>query len=409
MAAIFRDSKSGCYRIAFRYGEKQFTRSLKTKDEAEANTSRVRIEETLRLIRLGRIVIPDGADPGTFIVSDGKRDRKTAPAPPPAAATIGDLVAAYDRSLPAGTKETNSIRTEKIHARHVTRILGAATPLASFDLAKAQGYIVARLRETHGKRPILAYTARKELKSYRHAWTWCYRLKMVPMAPTWELSELRIPKDREPEPFRTMAEIRELLDRGGITPAEERRLWDGLYLTREELKTLLDHVRRQGLEGFVYPMFAFAVYSGARRSEILRSRIDDFDLRAGRVRIREKKRQRGNESTRSVDLHPTLAAVMKDWFSRHPGGPYTLARDDGSPLNVDVMDTRFEAAVRGTGWAVMKGFHVLRHSFASALAAAGVDQRIINSFMGHQTEEMARRYQHLRPDRLKDAILALGV
>jgi hypothetical protein len=27
---------------------------------------------------------------------------------------------------------------------------------------------------------------------------------------------------------------------------------------------------------------------------------------------------------------------------------------------------------------------------------------------GHQTEEMARRYQHLRPDKLKDAILALG-
>ena len=100
---------------------------------------------------------------------------------------------------------------------------------------------------------------------------------------------------------------------------------------------------------------------------------------------------------------------MQEWFARHLGGQTALARDDGSPLDVDVMDTRFEAAVRGTDWAVMRGFQVLRHSFASALAAAGVDQRVIDAFMGHQTEEMARRYQHLRPDKLKDAILSLGI
>ena len=200
-----------------------------------------------------------------------------------------------------------------------------------------------------------------------------------------------------------------MLDRGGISPEEEKRLWDGLFLTGEELRRLLEHVRGRGLEGFVYPMFAFAVYTGAWRSEMMRARIDDFDFRSGKVRIREKKRNKGTESTRSVDLHPALAATMKEWFARHPGGQYALPRDDGSPLDVDVMDNRFEAAVRGTDWASMKGFHVLRHSFASALAAAGVDQRVIDAFMGHQTEEMARRYQHLRPDKLKDAILSLGV
>ena len=66
-----------------------------------------------------------------------------------------------------------------------------------------------------------------------------------------------------------MGEIRALLKRGGVTPEDEKRLWDGLYLTREELKRLLDHVRRHGLEGFVYPMFAFAIYTAARRSEMI--------------------------------------------------------------------------------------------------------------------------------------------
>jgi site-specific recombinase XerD len=53
---------------------------------------------------------------------------------------------------------------------------------------------------------------------------------------------------------------------------------------------------------------------------------------------------------------------------------------------------------------VLRGFHVLRHSFVSCLAAAGVDQRIIDEFVGHQTDEQRRRYCHLVPDVKQQAI-----
>jgi site-specific recombinase XerD len=46
---------------------------------------------------------------------------------------------------------------------------------------------------------------------------------------------------------------------------------------------------------------------------------------------------------------------------------------------------------------------VLRHSFASNLAAAGVDQRKIDRWMGHSTD-IKWRYQHLRPEDQLDAI-----
>jgi hypothetical protein len=41
------------------------------------------------------------------------------------------------------------------------------------------------------------------------------------------------------------------------------------------------------------------------------------------------------------------------------------------------------------------------------LAAAGVDQRIIDEWMGHQTEEMRCRYRHLLPETKKTAIAKL--
>ena len=57
-----------------------------------------------------------------------------------------------------------------------------------------------------------------------------------------------------------------------------------------------------------------------------------------------------------------------------------------------------------TKWSVVLGWHVLRHSFVSALAARGIDQRIIDDLAGHSTEAMARRYRHLVPDLKEEAI-----
>jgi integrase len=67
--------------------------------------------------------------------------------------------------------------------------------------------------------------------------------------------------------------------------------------------------------------------------------------------------------------------------------------------------------MRHTAWCLKSsrnwfkiGFHTYRHSFASNLACLGVDQRIIDEFMGHQTEEMRKRYRHLFPKQRRPAI-----
>jgi integrase len=46
-------------------------------------------------------------------------------------------------------------------------------------------------------------------------------------------------------------------------------------------------------------MVAFAAYTGARRSEVLRALVTDIDLDGGVVTLREKKRARGKRSTRT--------------------------------------------------------------------------------------------------------------
>jgi hypothetical protein len=49
----------------------------------------------------------------------------------------------------------------------------------------------------------------------------------------------------------------------------------------------------------------------------------------------------------------------------------------------------------------------VRHSFASNCAARGIDQRLIDRWLGHTTDEMRRRYQHLIPNQEQQAIGAV--
>ena len=162
-------------------------------------------------------------------------------------------------------------------------------------------------------------------------------------------------------------------------------------------------------------MFVFAAHTGARRSEILRSRLEDLDFGALTVTIRERKRVKGRRTFRRVPMSPLFASVMRAWLAEHPGGAFTISkglklprsqksRETFVPLTVDEANDHFHRSLEGSRWTVIRGFHVFRHSFASNCAARGVDQRLINAWLGHQTAEMVERYRHLIPSQSASAI-----
>jgi integrase len=229
------------------------------------------------------------------------------------------------------------------------------------------------------------------------------------------LNGLRYPKLSEKPPFQTLAEIERKIARSDLSSDQELELWGSLFLTVDEIQELLCHVKAVAIQPFLYPMFVFAAHTGARRSEILRSQIDDIDFLSGNITIREKKRIRGQNTTRSVPISPLLREVLREWIPRHPGGQHTFTQDLNvvrskktrlacSSLTRDEAHDHFKRTMSGSRWASARGWHVFRHSFCSNCAAAAVDQRLINSWVGHQTEEMVKRYRHLIPDQQQRAI-----
>ena len=105
--------------------------------------------------------------------------------------------------------------------------------------------------------------------------------------------------------------------------------------------------------------------------------------------------------------------------NQHPGGRYTISVPPGmirskckaetpQPLTLSQARSHFEQTLDNSKWKVVRGFHTLRHSFASNLARKGVHQSIIDRWLGHQTEEVTRRYRHLFPEEQRQAMDAMS-
>ena len=407
MATLYQNP-SGGWLIRFRFAGRQFYRSLETTDDDRAKGIKAQVEETLDLLKRGRIALPEGAthdDAGIFILSGGKVLRR--PTVVPASKTLKEVTDAYFAELPEGAKAANSIGAEKTHVAHFIEILKGSTPLRQIGVADLQNYVMKRSRQPGSKgKKIQPVTIKKELMTFGQIWKFARARNWVD--GDLNKSEIRLPKPSEKPPFQTWSEIDATIARGGLTDRQVEELWDSLFLNEKEVLELLIHVKEKAAYSFIYPMFAFAAFTGARRSEILRSQVADFHFDRKYVLIREKKRKHAmQQSFRQVQLNTRLEKIMQDWFATHPGGQLTICEKADRPITRDAAHHHFSQTLKGSKWEKLRGFHVLRHSFASICAMRGVAEPIIDAWLGHQTEEMRRRYRHLYPEQTQAAMTNL--
>ena len=429
-------NRNGSYKLTFFYrGKRRYLTLGKISDqEAEAKSSQV---DYLLLRNKQKLVrVPAGIEIEDFILNDGKVVE-----PHEAVAVklnLGQLVQRYLETHGNGAFEANSLKTAKVQLGHFQRTLGEGFPVQSLSLADLQKHVETRAKKKYRGGLLSPATIKKEMAAFRAVWNWAFRMGMV--KGPFPNHGLVYPKTEEKPPFITRAEIERRV--AGLDARHAREIWNCLFLTLPEVAEFLAFVRDTAIHAWIHPMVAFVAHTGARRSEAIRALVEDVDFEAGTVMIREKKRVKGKRTTRRVPLSPFLAGVLRDYLKDHPGGQTLFAveeeiersskrsrttgwqhgenratslkgrlstvkvrdRPGMIPLTRDEAHDHLERTLKGSKWAVMKGWHVLRHSFASNCAAKGVDQRLIDSWMGHQTLEMRKRYQHVIPSKEGDAI-----
>ncbi|MGD0141447.1 MAG: site-specific integrase [Tepidisphaeraceae bacterium] len=401
------EKRGDSFRIVFRYGGQKYRHELKTGNEREANALLGRLEDNLILLERGKIDPPADGNLALFLLSDGKLSDKPKVE---ISLPLSMFFRRYREEYPTAAKESNTRYTEGVHMRHLERIIGSRTGVRLITAEMLQRYVNQRSKEEgRNGEPLSHATVKKEIGSLASIWNkWGVQAGLVSgPAPT---KGLIYAKTRIDQPFQTWEQIEQRIKRGGLSVAEQDELWESLFLSIAQVEKLLAHVKKTARFGFVYAMFAFAAYAGCRRSEALRSEIDDVDFGSGMVRIREKKKDNTKAFTfRFVPLAPPLATAMRDWFDHHPGGRMLVCEQPNVPVTPQMAAHYFRWAVEGSKWDVLRGWHVLRHSFISNCARKGVDQRMIDTWVGHTTTEMAARYRHLFPEpQLKAMKLVFG-
>jgi site-specific recombinase XerD len=182
-----------------------------------------------------------------------------------------------------------------------------------------------------------------------------------------------------------------------VRPPRQKKL--PVVLSREEVRRLLSCVRDPS-----YRVCLTTIYAcGLRLMEGARLRVEDIDSARMLLRVRGK-----GSKERYVPLpEPTLLMLRRHWLThrsrpwlfparRRPATPTTVAAANArEPLARGILPKALHAALQRSGLTKRAHVHTLRHSYATHLLEAGVNQRIIQANLGHASPKTTALYTHL--------------
>ena len=173
-----------------------------------------------------------------------------------------------------------------------------------------------------------------------------------------------------------------------------------------------------------------AVTTGVRPGELVALRWRDFDLEAGRARIRQSlQRIKGqglvfaptktHRSTRTIALDANVVeqltrhrasqeAHRRKLSSLYDDHDLVFAQADGRPIEPSVLLARFQRALHRAGLPALR-IKDLRHVHASIMLSEGVHPRVVQEQLGHASITLTLdTYSHVTPGIQAEAVQRVG-
>ena len=260
--------------------------------------------------------------------------------------------------------------------KHLMLILKPQMPIKDVTLEDLRGCIGSLSRRKYGIVSINRFIA-----AVRGLFAYCKKFGYIKSNVSLELKTLKAPKHLPR--FMTGTEVDALC----IEPEKEPLLWQS---------------RDRALFEMLYS-------SGCRVGEIAHLRLKDFSsgFKSAVVTGKGKKDRRVFFAEDAVS---SLLAYLAERKSRFPeresdgGNPVqeVFLNQRGNPLSehgIWYIVSRY-SGVEGTNKHVSP--HAFRHTFATAMLAAGADIRAVQEMLGHSSISTTQRYTHVTTERLKE-------
>ncbi len=166
-----------------------------------------------------------------------------------------------------------------------------------------------------------------------------------------------------------------------------------LFLSKEQIETVLEIAKETGRDIFL--VFLLGIYAGMRRNEIANARWEwfHFDLRTITLAPYGDFHLKTHEC-RTLPLHSRIEEFLLP-ERKDKGFLFIPDKEESHWRYRYEFKTSFNSVCRKAGleWVTP---HVLRHTFASQLAIAGVSLYKISKWLGHSNFTTTQIYAHLQ-------------
>ena len=182
------------------------------------------------------------------------------------------------------------------------------------------------------------------------------------------------------------------------------------YLTTTEVWALVDAAQPGPYQQLDQAMYLTAAMTGMRIGEVQALDWHGVDYIHARIRVRrtwDRKTKtftppKSRRSERAIPMPDDVAGHLDRLYkqSQHQADDDLVFGDPitGEPLGHRRMYERLRAALKAAGLDETFGFHSLRHSYGTALAAQGVPMRTVQEWMGHRDIPTTQRYADYCPN-----------
>ena len=179
-----------------------------------------------------------------------------------------------------------------------------------------------------------------------------------------------------------------------VRPPREHKL--PVILSREEVHTILQCVRLPRYRACLSTIYA----CGLRLQEGTHLQVPDIDSARMLVHVRTGK----GAKDRYVPLPQATLALLRQYWTTHrhpvwlfpaPGRSGLGMSTASTPMPRNSVQDAFRAALKASGIHKRASVHTLRHSWATHLLEAGVNLRLIQHYLGHNSPATTALYTHL--------------
>jgi integrase len=169
------------------------------------------------------------------------------------------------------------------------------------------------------------------------------------------------------------------------------------YLSFEEYHKLLNNC-----EGWLKGIVTVAAWTGLRKGNILGLKRNQVNMFEHTISL-DSSEMKNEESLIIPIAAPAYDALKEAMKVAHLNSQVVFCHADGKPYTMMQVQRAFKKALKKTKIENFR-FHDLRHCFASWNRQAGVDIDTLADLMGHKDTRMTRRYAHIGPAHLANAI-----